>query len=87
MVDIKGKGKAVDADADRKSATYEEKDSAYFGYYSNLSHQAQMLQDSARTSIYQRAIKHIANSAIQGADYLELKPHLDISLTLMPSCR
>lgn len=35
---------------------YEQKDEAYFGYYSMLSHQAQMLQDTVRTAAYQRAI-------------------------------
>ncbi|PWN45238.1 S-adenosyl-L-methionine-dependent methyltransferase [Ceraceosorus guamensis] len=35
---------------------YEAKDDAYFTYYALLSHQAQMLQDSVRTSIYHRAI-------------------------------
>ncbi|KAJ9479817.1 putative Protein arginine N-methyltransferase 1 (putative) [Pseudozyma hubeiensis] len=35
---------------------YEQKDEAYFGYYSMLSHQAQMLQDTVRTTAYQRAI-------------------------------
>lgn len=35
---------------------YEQKDEAYFGYYSMLSHQSQMLQDSVRTTAYQRAI-------------------------------
>ncbi|PWZ00877.1 S-adenosyl-L-methionine-dependent methyltransferase [Testicularia cyperi] len=35
---------------------YEQKDEAYFGYYSMLSHQAQMLQDGVRTAAYQRAI-------------------------------
>lgn len=38
------------------SEIYEQKDEAYFGYYSMLSHQAQMLQDAVRTAAYQRAI-------------------------------
>ena len=35
---------------------YEKKDTAYFQYYALLSHQAQMLQDTVRTSSYQKAI-------------------------------
>ncbi|PWN49524.1 S-adenosyl-L-methionine-dependent methyltransferase [Violaceomyces palustris] len=41
---------------------YEAKDEAYFSYYSLLSHQAQMLQDSVRTAAYQNAI--IGNSDV-----------------------
>lgn len=40
---------------------YEQKDEAYFGYYSMLSHQAQMLQDTVRTAAYQRAILNSAS--------------------------
>lgn len=39
---------------------YDRKDEAYFGYYSMLTHQAQMLQDSVRTSAYQMSIMHHA---------------------------
>lgn len=42
--------------ASSSAAIYEQKDEAYFGYYSMLSHQAQMLQDTVRTAAYQRAI-------------------------------
>lgn len=38
-----------------------DRDTAYFQYYALLSHQAQMLQDSIRTSSYQKAI--LSNSA------------------------
>ena len=42
-----------------KDVQYEEKDEAYFSYYAMLTHQAQMLQDSVRTTAYQMAIlKH-----------------------------
>lgn len=37
-------------------------DSAYFSYYAQLQHQAQMLQDSVRTSAYQHAILYHAPS-------------------------
>ena len=43
---------------------YEQKDEAYFGYYSMLSHQAQMLQDTVRTAAYQRAILNNARDFI-----------------------
>lgn len=46
------------ADGDRK---YERQDDAYFGYYSMLTHQAQMLQDSVRTSAYQTSIMQHAH--------------------------
>ena len=42
--------------ASSSAEIYEQKDEAYFGYYSMLSHQAQMLQDTVRTAAYQRAI-------------------------------
>lgn len=44
---------------------YEQKDEAYFGYYSMLSHQAQMLQDTVRTAAYQRAILNNARTDFQ----------------------
>lgn len=43
----------VDESTDAK---YDRQDEAYFGYYSMLTHQAQMLQDSVRTSAYQMSI-------------------------------
>lgn len=50
-------GPSAPASAPAPSAEiYEQKDEAYFGYYSMLSHQAQMLQDTVRTAAYQRAI-------------------------------
>ncbi len=47
---------STDAAAAAAAEIYEQKDEAYFGYYSMLSHQAQMLQDTVRTAAYQRAI-------------------------------
>ncbi|WFD24498.1 type I protein arginine methyltransferase [Malassezia equina] len=46
---------------------YDRKDEAYFGYYSMLTHQAQMLQDSVRTSAYQMSIINHALTHFQGA--------------------
>ena len=40
---------------------YDREDEAYFSYYSMLTHQAQMLQDSVRTSAYQMSIMQHAN--------------------------
>ena len=48
--------KPLAADVEASDSIYDSKDDAYFGYYSLLSHQAQMLQDTVRTSVYQRAI-------------------------------
>jgi len=45
---------------------YDRKDEAYFGYYSMLTHQAQMLQDSVRTSAYQMSIINHAPTHFQG---------------------
>lgn len=45
---------------------FEAKDDAYFTYYALLSHQAQMLQDTVRTSIYQRAILANAELCFKG---------------------
>lgn len=46
---------------------YDRKDEAYFGYYSMLTHQAQMLQDSVRTSVYQMSIMNHALTHFQGS--------------------
>lgn len=51
------------ATADATTKPYENKDEAYFSYYSLLSHQAQMLQDVVRTSTYQRVILSPAHAA------------------------
>jgi hypothetical protein len=45
---------------------YEKKDTAYFQYYALLSHQAQMLQDSVRTTSYQKAILANAEQCFRG---------------------
>jgi hypothetical protein len=42
------------------------KDESYFQYYALLSHQAQMLQDTVRTSSYQKAILANAEQCFQG---------------------
>lgn len=44
----------------------EEKDQSYFAYYGLLAHQAQMLQDSVRTSSYQKAILTNAEQCFRG---------------------
>ncbi|CAO1631287.1 unnamed protein product [Parajaminaea phylloscopi] len=49
-----GEGRVVGAGKDKKGEP--DGDSAYFSYYAQLQHQAQMLQDAVRTSIYQLAI-------------------------------
>ncbi|KDN41662.1 S-adenosyl-L-methionine-dependent methyltransferase [Tilletiaria anomala UBC 951] len=49
-----------------KDSKFEPKDTAYFSYYSLLSHQAQMLQDTTRTSVYQRAILSNAEDFFNG---------------------
>ncbi len=55
-----------------EKAPYEEKDNAYFGYYANLTHQMQMLQDAARTSVYQRAIQANARACIEGKRVMDV---------------
>lgn len=57
---------STDAAAAAAAEIYEQKDEAYFGYYSMLSHQAQMLQDTVRTAAYQRAILNNAQTDFQG---------------------
>lgn len=49
-----------------KEVNHEDKDSSYYQYYALLSHQAQMLQDSVRTSTYQKAILSNAEQCFRG---------------------
>lgn len=51
---------------------YEQKDEAYFSYYSMLTHQAQMLQDSVRTSAYQTAILKHSVPFFQGKKIMDV---------------
>ena len=53
----------IDDDDEREGAG---KDTAYFQYYALLTHQAQMLQDSVRTSAYQKAILANAEQCFRG---------------------
>ncbi|SNX82243.1 related to HMT1 - hnRNP arginine N-methyltransferase [Melanopsichium pennsylvanicum] len=65
QIDNAGPTSTSTSSASATGEIYEQKDEAYFSYYSMLSHQAQMLQDTVRTTAYQRAILNNAATDFQ----------------------